>query len=66
MLHAMPDEQNTATTPVPVAPSVDTAAVRELLGMMKATLLEWDIMQKWHDGLWGDVYKALEKYAQIQ
>ena len=36
------------------------------LAMMKVTLPEWDILQKWHNGLWGDLHKALEKYAQIQ
>ena len=34
----MSDESNTAAPLAAVAPSVDTAAVRELLGMMKATL----------------------------
>ncbi|KAM5543128.1 hypothetical protein V8D89_003002 [Ganoderma adspersum] len=40
----MSDDSNAAAaaTPVAVAPSVDTAAVRELLGMMKATLGQLD------------------------
>ena len=36
------------------------------LAMMKETLPEWDTLQKWHGGLWGDLHKALEKYAQIK
>lgn len=38
----MSDDANAPATPVAVAPSVDTAAVRELLGMMKATLGQLD------------------------
>ncbi|TFK18967.1 hypothetical protein FA15DRAFT_230908 [Coprinopsis marcescibilis] len=38
------------------------------LGYMSASLpgQEWDEVKTWHDGLWGRIYEALEKYAEIK
>ncbi|KAJ7695495.1 hypothetical protein B0H17DRAFT_1272240 [Mycena rosella] len=38
------------------------------LAFMNATLpaKEWEDVQKWHDGLWGKLHRALGKYAEIK
>lgn len=27
---------------------------------------EWEELRTWHDGLWGNIYQALEKYAEVK
>ncbi|THU78272.1 hypothetical protein K435DRAFT_786324 [Dendrothele bispora CBS 962.96] len=34
------------------------------LVQMKTSLKEWDRLQSWHDGLWGKLHQALEKYRK--
>lgn len=38
------------------------------LAWMKMTLRddEWARLVKWHDGVWGKLHKALEKYAEVK
>ncbi|RHZ66761.1 uncharacterized protein CDV56_109043 [Aspergillus thermomutatus] len=34
------------------------------LKFFKKTMEEWEELQSWHDGLWGELHRALEKYAE--
>ncbi|RLL97329.1 hypothetical protein CFD26_104383 [Aspergillus turcosus] len=36
------------------------------LKFFKKTIAEWEQLMSWHDGLWGDLHRALEKYAEVK
>lgn len=36
------------------------------LAYLKVTVKEWEDIRTWHDGLWGKIHQALEKYAEIR
>lgn len=36
------------------------------LNFYKKTIEEWEQLFGWHDGLWGELHRALEKYAEVK
>ncbi|EEB93459.1 hypothetical protein MPER_07878 [Moniliophthora perniciosa FA553] len=47
-------------------PSYADIIVGGWLAFVKATTKEWEDIQTWHDGLWGKLHLALEKYAEVK
>ncbi|PLB45535.1 hypothetical protein P170DRAFT_439284 [Aspergillus steynii IBT 23096] len=47
-------------------PSYADLIVGGWLKLYKATMEEWEELESWHDGLWKQLYLALEKYAEVK
>ncbi|EEB92371.1 hypothetical protein MPER_09130 [Moniliophthora perniciosa FA553] len=47
-------------------PSYADFIVGGCLAFFKGTTKEWVDIQTWHDGLWGKLHLALEKYAEVK
>ncbi|ESK95638.1 glutathione s-transferase [Moniliophthora roreri MCA 2997] len=47
-------------------PSYADLIVGGWLAFFKITVKEWEDIQTWHDGLWGKIHLALEKYAEVK
>lgn len=46
-------------------PSYADLIVGAWLSFVKATSKEWEDIQTWHDGIFGKLHQALEKYAEV-
>jgi glutathione S-transferase len=48
------------------APTYADFIVGSWLKFYKKTIEEWEQLLSWHDGLWGQLHRALEKYAEVK